>query len=124
MQKAVADPKRRTPPNRAGARAFRHSRLTAVLLLILVPYALWVFAQLAGRDLTQVKRVMALPFNASALLLLVVIGVWHMWLGMREILEDYARKHTLTALLLVNSVFCLLVVAVAGGAMLKLWLWS
>ena len=124
MQKAIADPNRRTPPDRTGARAFRQSRLTALALILLVPYALWVFASLAGREFATVKLVLAQPFNALALLALVVIGVWHMWLGMREILEDYVRKPMLTTLLLANSVFCLAIVLVSGGALLKLWLWS
>jgi len=124
MQKAVADPNRRTPPNRAGAHAFRQSRLTALALLILVPYALWVLAGIAGRDLAVVRQVLSLPFNGLALLLLVAIGAWHMRLGMNEILEDYLGKPALPLWQTINSLFCLLIVVLAGGALLRLWLWS
>lgn len=124
MQKAIADPNRRRPPSRAGARAFWQSRLTALALVVLVPYALWLFAGLAGRDLAVVRSALTQPVNATALLALIVIGVWHMWLGMREILEDYVRKPALSAWMLGNSVFCLAIVVAAGAAVLKLWLWS
>jgi len=124
MQKAVADPNRRTPPDRAGARAFRNSRLTALALIVLVPYALWLLVSLAGRDLSLVRGTLAQPVNASALLALVVVGVFHMWLGMREILEDYVRKPGLGVWLMANTLFCLAMVAAAGGALLKLWLGS
>ena len=124
MQKAVADPNRRTPPDRAGARAFRNSRLTALALIVLVPYALWLLVSLAGRDLALVRGTLAQPVNASALLALVVVGVFHMWLGMREILEDYVRKPGLGVWLTANTLFCLAMVAATGGALLKLWLGS
>ena len=124
MQKAVADPNRRTPPDRAGARAFRNSRLTALALIVLVPYALWLLVSLAGRDLSLVRGTLAQPVNASALLALVVVGVFHMWLGMREILEDYVRKPGLGVWLTANTLFCLAMVAATGGALLKLWLGS
>ena len=122
MQKAVADPNRRTPPSRAGARAFRWSRVTAVCLILLLPYGLYVLASVAGKDLIAIRQVFALPFNALAMLALVGIGAWHMRLGMREILEDYARGSTLGALLVANTLFCLAIVLTAGGAVVKLWL--
>jgi len=122
MQKAIADPNRRTPPNRAGARAFLWSRVTAVFLILLVPYALYVLASVAGHDLATVRRGLASPVNALALVALIGIGVWHMWLGMREILEDYARGATLRRLLTANTLFCVAVALVAGAAAAKLWL--
>ena len=122
MQKAISDPNRRTPPNRVGARAFRWARLTSLALIVLVPYALLVLLRVAGRDFAFVQHSLSRPWIALPLLALVAVGVWHMWLGMREILEDYARGTTLGTLLLANTLFCLAIVLAAGGGVLKLWL--
>ena len=124
MQKAVNEPKRRTPPNRAGARAFWQSRATAIALLGLVPYAVFVLLSVAGRDGASVHHVLTQPWVALPLLALILVGVWHMRLGMTEILEDYIRKPALTGALLLNTLFSLAIALAAGGAVLKLWLWS
>ena len=121
MQKAIADPNRRTPPNRAGARAFRWSRLTALALIVLVPYALYVLASLAGQDIGIVRHSLGSPIHALALLALVVVGVAHMRLGMNEILEDYVRGAALHTWQTANTVFCLAIVLIAGAGVLKLW---
>jgi succinate dehydrogenase / fumarate reductase membrane anchor subunit len=106
--------------NRAGASAFWQSRVTGVLLLVLVPYAIFVILHIAGRDQAGVKHALAHPWISLPALLLVVVGVWHMRVGMREILEDYVRGSTLRVLLLLSTLFCLFIVASAGYAVLRL----
>lgn len=122
MQKAVADPQRKTAPNRAGARAFWQSRVTAIVLAVLVPYGLFVILRIAGRDLAFVQHSLSRPWIALPLLALILAGVWHMWLGMREILEDYVKRPALGSFLFANTVFALLVALVAAGAMVSIWL--
>jgi len=122
MQKAISDPSHPTRPNRAGGRAFRWSRLTALALIVLVPYALLVLLRVAGQDLAFVQHSIAKPWIALPLLALIAIGIWHMWIGMREILEDYARGGTLRFWLLLNTLFCFAVALVSCAAIIKLWL--
>ena len=122
MQKAIADPDHPATPSRAGASAFRWSRNTAIALIVLVPYALYVLASVAGRDLSTTRQILALPLNSLALLALILVGVAHMRLGMSEILEDYLRGQALRFWSTANSLFCLAIVLVAGGGVLKLWL--
>ena len=124
MQKAVEAHERRRPPNRAGARAFWQSRATAIALLVLVPYAMVMLVRIAGKDAASVHHALTQLWVALPLLALILVGVWHMWLGMREILEDYVRKPGLAAVLFLNTLFSLAVALAAGGAVLKLWLWS
>ena len=64
------------------------------------------------------------PWVALPLLALILVGVWHMRLGMTEILEDYIRKPALHGALLLNTLFSFAIALAAGGAVLKLWLWS
>ena len=124
MQKAVNEPNRRKPPDRAGARAFWQSRATAIALLVLVPYAVFVLLSVAGKDTAFVHHALTLPWVALPLLALILAGVWHMRLGMTEILEDYIRKPALHPALLVNTLFSLAIALAAGGAVLRLWLWG
>ena len=122
MQKSVSDRTPKTPPNRAGARAFWRQRTTAMMLVVLVPYALYVMLRIAGRDLAFVQHSLAQPWIALPLLALILTGVFHMHLGMREILEDYIRKPLLGVTLGANTLFCLLIALAAGGAVVRLWI--
>ena len=124
MQKSLPSATPRKPPNRAGARAFWQSRATALALVVLVPYALLVVLRFAGRDLALVQHSLSRPWIALPLLALVLAGVWHMWLGMNEILEDYVRKPALTGLLILNTVFCALVAIASAAAVVSLWFGS
>lgn len=122
MQKAIADPNYPSSPSRVGARAYRWQRLTALVLVLLVPYGLYLVASVAGQDLATVRQILGMPLNAIAMLALIVIGVFHMRLGMSEILEDYLRGPGLHVWQLANVLFSLLVVLAAGGGIVKLWL--
>ena len=93
-----------------------------MMLVVLVPYALWVMLRIAGRDLAVVQHALTQPWIALPLLALVLTGALHMWIGMTEILEDYVRKPLLSVCLLANNVFCLLIALAATGAVLRLWL--
>lgn len=122
MQKAVSDQGPKSPPNRAGARAFRWSRVTSVALLVLVPYALFLALGLAGSDLATVRAALASSVNAVALAALILAGVWHMWLGMTEIIEDYIRGPALRTALTANTLFSLLVGIACLAAIVRLML--
>jgi succinate dehydrogenase / fumarate reductase membrane anchor subunit len=55
------------------------------------------------------------PWNAVGLILLIATGVYHMMLGMQEVIEDYiARPGTRAALLLANAFLCA-ALAIAGS---------
>ncbi len=122
MQKSVSDRTPKKPPNRAGARAFWRQRTTAIILAVLVPYALYILLRIAGRDLASVHHALEQPGIALPLLALVLTGAFHMWLGMREILEDYIRKPLLGVTLAANTLFCLIIALAAAGAVVDLWL--
>ena len=66
-----------------------HQRLTAVAL---IPLSLWFAFGLTGIDLGSQAAVVAWiggPLNATLLGLLATSGVYHSWLGVRVVLEDY-----------------------------------
>ena len=77
--------------SRSGSDHYWAQRITAVAL---VPLALWFVASLitlTGSDLATVKAWICKPFNASALLLTVLTGIWHGLLGLQVVIEDYVH---------------------------------
>jgi succinate dehydrogenase membrane anchor subunit len=106
---------------REGTDHFWKQRLTAVSNLILVCILIWLLVKLAGADYATVKRTLARPQNAIALLLLVLSGVIHMRLGMQTIIEDYVHSEGRKVLaLMLNSFFTILVGLTSIFAVLKL----
>jgi succinate dehydrogenase / fumarate reductase membrane anchor subunit len=106
---------------REGTDHFWKQRLTAVSNLILVCILIWLLANLAGADYATVKRTLARPQNAIALLMLVLSGTIHMRLGMQTIIEDYVHSEGRKVLaLMLNSFFTILVGLTSAFAVLKL----
>jgi succinate dehydrogenase / fumarate reductase membrane anchor subunit len=94
---------------------FMRQRLTAVLNLILVPFAIGLIATLAGADLAVVKSTLAHPIVA------ILSMAVHMRIGMQIIVEDYVHDEGAKMLfLLANTVFAFGVAAIAIFAVLKL----
>ena len=108
---------------KSGADHFWKQRLTAVANIALATFLIWLVVKLAGADYATVKRTLAKPQNAIALLLLVLSGVIHMRLGMQTIIEDYVHSEGRKVVLLVlNSFFAILIGLTSAFAVLKLGL--
>ena len=104
-----------------GTDHFWKQRLTAVSNLILVCILIWLLVNLAGADYATVKKTLARPQNAIALLLLILSGVMHMRLGMQTIIEDYVHSEGRKVMaLMLNSFFTMLVGLTSVYAVLKL----
>jgi succinate dehydrogenase / fumarate reductase membrane anchor subunit len=100
---------------------FMRQRLTAMLNLILVPFAIGLIATLAGADLAVVKSTLAHPIVAILLVALILSMAVHMRIGMQIVVEDYVHDEGAKMLfLLANTVFAFGVAAIAIFAVLKL----
>jgi succinate dehydrogenase / fumarate reductase, membrane anchor subunit len=100
---------------------FMHQRLTAMLNLVLVPFAIGLIATLAGADLAVVKSTLAHPIVAILLVALILSMAVHMRIGMQVVIEDYVHDEGAKMLLLLaNMVFTVSVAAIAIFAVLKL----
>jgi succinate dehydrogenase / fumarate reductase membrane anchor subunit len=123
----------RTPLGRArglgsakdGVGRFIGERVSSAALVLLVLWAVWSALGLARGGYPGAIHWLASPVNAALMVLLTVVGFYHMQVGMTVIVEDYIHKPTSKALLLIANTFacwggmvltvlCLLKVALAG----------
>jgi succinate dehydrogenase / fumarate reductase membrane anchor subunit len=106
---------------KAGAAHFWHQRLTAVILLPLTIWFVYVIARFAGAELGDVRAFFANPLNASLMLIFVLAGLYHMTLGVQVIIEDYIhRESTKLALFVLNQFAGLALAVVCTIAILRL----
>lgn len=99
---------------RTGSGHWWAQRMTAVGL---VPLALWfVFSvlNLDGMSYTAVTVWIASPINATLLVLLVSVLMYHSKLGVQVVIEDYVHAPWLTLSSLITSSFLHIALAVGG----------
>jgi succinate dehydrogenase / fumarate reductase membrane anchor subunit len=105
-----------------GTGHFIAMRWTSIALALLAPWFV-VSAALAIRDGGYLSAIDFLsdPFNAVGVILLVIAGLYHMSLGMQEVILDYIhRPFTKVLLLIVNAFVPLVLGAGAVFAVLSL----
>lgn len=104
-----------------GADHFWKQRVTGVANVVLGLFLVWLLASLVGADYATVKKSIANPVHAMALLALIVSGTIHMRLGMQTIIEDYVRSDgAKIVLLMLNTFFAMAVGLISIFAILKL----
>ena len=118
----------RTPLSRArGLGSAKHGVSTwifeRVSSLALIPLVLWAVLsglKLASADYELARLWLQSPINAVLTLLLIIVGIWHMHVGLRVVIEDYIHKSlSKAALLLLNMFVCGLGGALAVFSILK-----
>jgi succinate dehydrogenase / fumarate reductase membrane anchor subunit len=106
---------------RSGTRHFWNQRLTSVANVPLTIALVLIILGLLGRNHAAVVQILGSSFVALTLLLFVVSSIYHMWLGMQVIIEDYVHDETLKIVsLMANTGFCFVVGFAAVFAILKL----
>jgi succinate dehydrogenase / fumarate reductase membrane anchor subunit len=66
-------------------------RVTAVLLVLLVPWLVGLLVSLVGVDFASAQDIVARPWNAIPLAAFVIAAFWHAKLGMQVVIEDYVH---------------------------------
>jgi succinate dehydrogenase / fumarate reductase membrane anchor subunit len=104
-----------------GTRVFWHQRLTSVANIPLTIAMVVIVMSLLGRNHAAVVQILGSTYVSVVLLLFVVSGIYHMWLGMQVIIEDYVH-HDLwkIAALMSNTFFSCIIGLAATYANLKL----
>jgi succinate dehydrogenase / fumarate reductase membrane anchor subunit len=106
---------------RAGTRHFWHQRLTSVANVPLSIAVVIIVMALLGRNHAAVVQILGSTFVALIMLLFIISSVYHMWLGMQVIIEDYVHdEFAKLVTLMANTFFSFAVGLAAVFAILKL----
>ena len=105
----------------SGTWHFWHLRVTSAALVLLTIVFIVILLNLLGRNHAAVVQILGSPLVAILMVLFVGTGVYHMWLGMQEIVLDYVHDEKLKFVTLIGSTFFCFAVGVASVfAILKL----
>lgn len=99
----------------AGTGHFIAQRSTGVALALLAPWFVVNAAlSLKGGNYLGAIDFLTQPLNAIGVILLVLIALYHMWIGMQEVILDYIHRPFTKVLLLLLNTFGL--IALGAGA--------
>jgi succinate dehydrogenase / fumarate reductase membrane anchor subunit len=120
----IRNPSTHYGPAKAATGHFLIQRVTGALNIVFLLFFIWFVVSLAGADRAQMLAIVANPFVAIALALLIVNVTIHMRNGMREVIEDYLEGAGARWAMTANTVFALFVAVVALGAIAKIVFWG
>lgn len=105
----------------SGTHTFWVQRITSVLAIPLTIAFLIVVLALVGEDYASTKQILGSAPVAIVLLLFLIVGIYHMWIGMQEIITDYIHEQAVMLIALMgNTLFSLVIGFAACFAVLKL----
>jgi succinate dehydrogenase / fumarate reductase, membrane anchor subunit len=125
----MTESRMRTPMSRVrglgaahtGTKDFWHQRITSVAGIPLCIAAIVIVIGLLGRSHAAVVQILGSPLVAIIMLLFIINTVYHMWIGMQEIIIDYVHEDKLKlATLLANTFFSFAIGLASAFAILKL----
>jgi succinate dehydrogenase / fumarate reductase, membrane anchor subunit len=105
----------------SGTEAFWHQRITSVAAIPLSLAVVIIIIGLLGRSHAAVVQILASPLVAIIMLLFTINTVYHMWIGMQEIIVDYVHEDRLKLVTLMANTFFVFAIGLASVfAILKL----
>jgi succinate dehydrogenase / fumarate reductase membrane anchor subunit len=112
---------RGTGSSGGGSHHWRSQRYSALILLLLTTWILWLGVSLAGADYATASAAMSSPLNAGMAILLAGAVFYHTQLGLQVVIEDYVHIAALEfALLILIRFACLVAFLISAIAALKL----
>ena len=104
-----------------GSQHWRSQRYSALILLLLTGWILWLGVSLAGADYASASAVMSSPVNAGMAILFAGTVFYHTQLGLQVVIEDYVHIASLEfAMLIIVRFACLVAFLISAIAALKL----
>ena len=80
-----------------GTHHFIVQRVTAIALIPLVLWAVWLALTLQHADYAQAHALLRQPLNALLMTTFVIALFWHAQLGIQVVIEDYVHTHWVEA---------------------------
>jgi len=99
---------------RSGTEHFWRQRLTSVAGIPLTIAVLAIMVGLFGRNHAAVVKILGSSMVAIVMLLFIITSIYHMWLGMQVIIEDYVHDERLKFLTLMANTFFSFTVGLAA----------
>ena len=99
---------------KSGTHHFIVQRVTAVALVPLAIWIIFVALALVRADYAHARAMLHHPFAAVWLIAFLVAGLWHAQLGLQVVIEDYVHTRWLEALAQLTVKFVCAIVALAG----------
>jgi succinate dehydrogenase / fumarate reductase membrane anchor subunit len=89
---------------RSGAHHFMAQRITAVALVVLGLWVVWIALAMLHMDYAAARALIGKPWNAVLMIAFLIASFWHAQLGLQVIIEDYvhAKGTELTLQILVK----------------------
>lgn len=97
-----------------GTGHFIVQRVTAVALVFLSLYVLYLLLSLIGGDYASVRAVVASPLNALLLIAFLAASFWHAKLGLQVVIEDYVHTPGLAVVAQLAVIFICVLAALAS----------
>lgn len=97
---------------KSGTQHFWYQRMTAIALVPLILWFVWAVVRYAGAPYTDVIAFLSDPVSGIAMAMLVVVGLFHMLLGVKVVIEDYIHREATKIALLVLLHFAVFAIAV------------
>ncbi|MBN8884381.1 MAG: succinate dehydrogenase, hydrophobic membrane anchor protein [Rudaea sp.] len=99
---------------KSGTHHFIAQRVTAVALVFLVLWAIYLALALVHSDYAQAREMLHHPFAAVWLIAFLIAGFWHAQLGIQVVIEDYVHTRWLEAVAQLANKFVCAAAALAG----------
>lgn len=98
---------------RSGTTASAHMRLTSLALVPLTVGFVWLVLSLIGKPYEAALATLSQPVASIFLLLFILASVYHMQLGIRNIVDDYVHDEHVKEWSLAANLFLCFVVGIA-----------
>lgn len=110
---------------RHGAGEWTAERLSSLILVPLTLWGLWSGWTMSGAGYDGALAWFRSPVNAILLAVTLLVSVWHMWMGLKVIVDDYIhRPSSRTTLLAAIGLLCVLLAAASVFFIVRLALGS
>jgi succinate dehydrogenase / fumarate reductase membrane anchor subunit len=106
--------------SKKGTSTFIFQRASAVVLIPLALFLLFKLVVMIGADVETARAILRNPWNASFFGAFVIVGAFHMRIGLEEIIVDYVYSWVKDVMLFINWLVALGVIGAAGWAVYTL----
>lgn len=100
-----------------GAGTWLAERLSSLALVPLTLWGAYAAFKIAGGGYQGAVDFVRVPLNAGLLAVTIILGAWHMYMGLRVVIEDYVSKEEGRGVyLFLDFLLCAAIVVASLGA--------